>query len=162
LAELISRAISVKIQIVESDPYEHGLRASLNLGHTIGHAVEKASNYTLLHGEAIAIGLVAETILAEEVGIARSGLTRELIPVLKGFGLPVFAPDDISAEKILQAIKVDKKKVAGAVRFALPVDIGKIETGVEIRDLESALEFCSRGMVMARIDGRLPSHSKEA
>jgi 3-dehydroquinate synthetase len=144
LVELICRAIAVKIRIVESDPYEQGVRATLNLGHTIGHAVEKASGYRLLHGEAVSIGMVAESILAETLGIARQGLTQELISVLSGMGLPVFVPEDISEGEIIKAMKVDKKKAAGAILFALPVDVGSVKAGVEISDLESVLKSGSR------------------
>ena len=144
LVDLICRAITVKIRIVESDPFEQGVRATLNLGHTIGHAVEKTSGYRLLHGEAISIGMVAESILAETLGIARQGLTQELISVLSGMGLPFSIPEDISEGEIIKAMKVDKKKAAGAIRFALPVDVGSVKAGVEISDLESVLKSGSR------------------
>ena len=68
--------MAVKINVIEADPFERGLRASLNLGHTIGHAVETASGYRLRHGEAVAIGMVAEAGLAERAGIAAMGLTE--------------------------------------------------------------------------------------
>lgn len=145
--EVIRRAMTVKIRIVESDPLERGVRAALNLGHTIGHAVEKASGYKLSHGEAVSIGLVSESILAEELGIARRGLTRDFIPVLNTIGLPVLIPENISDGELIAAMKVDKKKAAGVIRFSLPVDVGDVRVGVEINDLESALESCSREKV---------------
>ena len=151
IAELIRRAMTVKICIVESDPHEQGVRAALNLGHTIGHAVEKASDYKLSHGEAVSIGLVAESILAEELGIARRGLTRELIPVLSGLGLPLLIPEGISDKELIAAMKVDKKKAAGVVRFSLPVEVGDVRVGVEIGDLESVMKSCSRENIQNHI-----------
>ncbi len=144
MAELISRAIGVKIDIIEKDPFEQNVRAALNLGHTIGHAVEIASGYRLLHGEAIAIGLVAETLLAESLGIAEQGLAEMFTPILRGWDLPVWIPDGISRQKILRAMRVDKKRGNGVVRFTLPVRIGEVKVGVEIKDLETVLDLISR------------------
>lgn len=136
IGEIIRRAIAVKIQVIEADPFEGGLRAVLNLGHTIGHAVEKVSNYQLRHGEAVAIGLVAEARLAEQVGVAQSGLVDEIACVCKLIGLPVDIPKDFDREDILEAMKVDKKRQGAKFKFALPVKIGEVRPGVEVSDLE--------------------------
>ncbi len=76
LPEVVRRAMAVKVKIIEGDPYEKGLRAALNLGHTVGHAVELVSGFSLLHGEAVAIGMVAEARLAERLTVAGRGLVR--------------------------------------------------------------------------------------
>jgi 3-dehydroquinate synthase len=73
LEQLVKRAMAVKIKVIEEDPYEKGVRATLNLGHTVGHAVELVSQFHLRHGEAVAIGMVAEARLAERLGIAEPG-----------------------------------------------------------------------------------------
>ena len=138
LESVVKRAMAVKISIIEEDPYEKGFRAALNLGHTIGHAVELASQFRLRHGEAIAIGMVAEAGLAERMDLTGEGLSDRIRQVLIGLGLPVDIPSDLSRQEILRAIRVDKKKNANAVRFALPVAIGKVEL-VEITELESVL-----------------------
>ncbi len=135
LAEIVRRAMAVKIRIIEADPFEHGERAALNLGHTVGHALEAASEYRLRHGEAIAIGMVVEARLAERLGLARPGLATQLARVLQGLGLPVEIPEELSLQAIRNAMQYDKKKTAGVVRFSLPLEIGKVQVGVEERDL---------------------------
>ena len=84
---LVRQSTAVKIRIIEEDPYERGLRQSLNLGHTIGHGVELACGLTISHGEAIAIGTVAEARLAEHLGLAQPGLADKLKNVLRNLGL---------------------------------------------------------------------------
>jgi len=140
LPEIVRRAMAVKINVIEADPFERGLRASLNLGHTIGHAVETASGYRLRHGEAVAIGMVAEARLAERAGIAAMGLTETIAGTLAGLGLPVKVPPGLSLESILQSMRYDKKMNAGALRFALPLKIGEVQAGVEVENLEAAFE----------------------
>ena len=76
--DLLQKALEVKINIIQQYPFERNERAKLNLGHTIGHGVEAASNYRLRHGEAIAIGLYGEALLAEQIGIADSGLSSKI------------------------------------------------------------------------------------
>ena len=138
LEETVKRAMAVKIQVIEEDPFEKGMRATLNLGHTVGHAVELVSQFELRHGEAIAIGMVTEANYAEQIGLARKGLTSEIASVLSRFGLPVSIPSGLPRDEIIHVMAVDKKKHATAIRFALPVEIGKVEL-VEVRDLERVL-----------------------
>jgi 3-dehydroquinate synthase len=138
LENIVKRAMAVKIQIIEADPYEKGIRAALNLGHTVGHAVELASRFKLRHGEAVAIGMVAEARYAERIGVASKGLAGEIAAVLSTIGLPVQIPRELSREEILRAMKVDKKKNAQVIRFALPVQIGEVKL-VDVTDLPEAL-----------------------
>jgi 3-dehydroquinate synthase len=138
LEEIVKRAISVKIKVIEEDPYEKGFRAALNLGHTVGHAVELVSKFELRHGEAIAIGTVIEAKYAEQIGIAEKGLADKIAEVISALGLPTEIPVEMPREKIIGAMWVDKKKSAKAIRFALPVKIGKVEL-VEVSDLESVI-----------------------
>ncbi len=139
LEEIIRRAVAVKIAIIEDDPYEKNVRASLNFGHTVGHAVELVSRFRLRHGEAVAIGMVAEARLAERLMLARKGLSDTIAATLSRLGLPVSIPDDLPREELVRAMRRDKKKVRGVVRFALPAEIGRVEL-VEVGDLEMALE----------------------
>ncbi len=139
LEEIVKRAMAVKIQIIEEDPYEKGIRAALNLGHTVGHAVELVSKFELRHGEAVAIGMVAEAKYAELIGVAGKGLADRIAETLIALGLPTQIPDDIPRGEIIRAMRVDKKKNAKAIRFALPSEIGRVEL-VEVSDLESVLD----------------------
>ena len=134
LEEVVRRSMAVKVRIVQADPHERGRRAVLNLGHTLGHAVETASDYQLLHGEAIAIGLVAEARLAEHLGLARGGLAKRIAACLDGLGLPTEIPAEISPEAIIQAAMIDKKRLAGSLRFVLPLRPGRVRVGVTVPD----------------------------
>lgn len=136
LEEIVRRAMAVKIKIIEEDPYEKGFRAALNLGHTVGHAVEIVSGFRLRHGEAVAIGMVVEAKLAERLTVAGKGLSETVTETLKALSLPIQIPGELSREEIIRAMRVDKKKSNGIMRFALPVEIGKVEL-VDVKDLET-------------------------
>jgi len=139
LEQIVKRAMAVKINVIEEDPYERGFRAALNLGHTVGHAVELVSKFELRHGEAIAIGMVAEAQLAERLTVAGKGLSEAIREVLLNVGLPVQIPEELPRQEILSAMRMDKKKNAKAIRFALPAEIGRVEL-VDVTDLEMVLE----------------------
>ncbi len=140
-AAFVACAMAVKIRTICQDPFENGIRASLNLGHTIGHGVEQAMRFTLSHGEAVAIGTVVEARIAETLGLAEKGLADRLAAVLGGLGLAVTLPPGLDRAACLRAIRLDKKRAAGVVRFALPVRIGLVKTGVAVPDtvLDAAL-----------------------
>ena len=139
LEKIVKHAMAVKIKVIEEDPYEKGIRAALNLGHTVGHAVELVSKFELRHGEAIAIGMVAEAKYAARVGLASQRTVDAIESALSKLGLPIEIPKDTPREEIIRAMRVDKKKTAQSIRFALPVEIGKVELD-EVNDLESVLE----------------------
>ena len=139
LDRIINRAISVKIDVITIDPYEENIRAILNYGHTLGHAIEKASNYSTRHGEAVAIGMVAATSLAERIGVARKGLTDEIKSCLLKLGLPIKIPANISQSSLIDAMLFDKKKDAGKIQLVLPVELGDVKFGVEIDDLQDLI-----------------------
>ena len=139
LEEIVKRAMAVKIKIIEEDPYEKGFRAALNLGHTVGHAVELVSKFELRHGEAVAIGMGTEANYAERIGIAKTGLAHGITDVLSKLGLPTSIPKGMPHEEIIRAMRIDKKKHASTIRFALPQEIGQVEL-VEVTNLEMVLE----------------------
>jgi shikimate kinase / 3-dehydroquinate synthase len=139
LEQVVKRAMAVKIKVIEEDPYERGFRAALNLGHTVGHAVELVSGFHLRHGEAVSIGMVAEAKLAERLTVAAKGLSGTISERLSEVGLPIRIPKELPRQELLRAMRVDKKKSNGVVRFALPVQIGKVDL-VDVADLEMALE----------------------
>ena len=137
--EVVRRAIAVKAAVIEEDPYEAGRRASLNLGHTLGHAIELASDFRLKHGEAVAIGTVAAARLSERLGLAQSGLAGQIEAALRGLGLPVQTPSWLERGRILAAMGHDKKRAGGKVRFVLPVRIGEARWGVEVEELSAIM-----------------------
>jgi shikimate kinase / 3-dehydroquinate synthase len=139
LEEIVKRAIAVKIKVIEEDPYEKGFRAALNLGHTVGHAVELVSGFRLRHGEAVAIGIVAEAKLAERLAVAGKGLSDAIGESLSKLRLPIHIPKELPREELIHAMRMDKKKTNGVIRFALPVEIGRVDL-VDVADLEMALE----------------------
>ena len=138
LEAIVKRAMAVKIKVIEEDPYEKGFRAALNLGHTVGHAVELVSRFQMRHGEAVAVGMVAEAKLAERLSVANPGLSDRIASVLSALGLPVQIPPVLPREEIIRAMKADKKKHATAIRFALPAKVGYVEL-VDVQDLELVL-----------------------
>lgn len=139
LEEVVKRAMAVKIKVIEEDPYEKGFRAALNLGHTVGHAVELVSKFALRHGEAISIGMAAEARYAARVGLAGAGVVEAIESTLTSLGLPIHIPAEMSHEEIIRVMRVDKKKNAKSIRFALPIEIGKVEL-VDVTDLDEVLK----------------------
>ncbi|HUF37975.1 MAG TPA: 3-dehydroquinate synthase [Anaerolineales bacterium] len=123
----ITRSMDVKIRTIEADPLEKGPRAVLNFGHTVGHAVEHVSGYSLAHGEAVAIGMTVETALAEQLGIAEKGLSARITDRLAHLGLPTAIPSGLDRDRILEVMDRDKKVAGGRLRFALPHRIGAVE-----------------------------------
>lgn len=146
LATLVRRSVQIKAAVVGEDERESGRRAILNAGHTVAHAVEHASSYALPHGEAVALGLVAECELAEAMGIGRRGLGAEVAALLQRLGLPVRLEDGLPRDRVLAAMAADKKNRAARVRFALPRDVGTMFPGeqwtvaAEDRAIASALD----------------------
>jgi 3-dehydroquinate synthase len=124
LVECVTRSVEIKRVIVGRDPRESGERRTLNLGHTLGHALELVSGYTLLHGEAVAIGMTLEARLAERMGVARGGTADEIATVLRRAGLPTERPAALEPAAVLAATRRDKKVKGGAVGYALPAGIG--------------------------------------
>jgi len=139
ITELISRAVAVKVDIIATDPFEKGLRQSLNFGHTIGHGVEKASKYQLSHGECVAIGMIAETRLAESIKLAEPGLADKLAADFAKLGLPVSIPAGLDRQEIIAATLLDKKRSVKQIHFALPERIGKVQTGLVVEDWENRI-----------------------
>jgi 3-dehydroquinate synthase len=128
LREVIGRCCRLKAEIVEQDEREEsGRRAILNYGHTFGHAIESATRYqTLLHGEAVAIGMLCASRLAESLGLVDSDFTRRQRDLLVAFGLPVDVPA-IDLDAMLDAMHQDKKVADGRLRFVLPTRMGSVE-----------------------------------
>ncbi|MGB2982336.1 MAG: 3-dehydroquinate synthase [Candidatus Bipolaricaulia bacterium] len=124
-ADRIARALGVKIRVVERDPLERGNRVILNLGHTVGHALEMLSGYELRHGEAVAIGLVAAARLGSKRGLATPLLVETIERILGRNGLPTDCPA-YRVDEIETAMGRDKKRAAGVLRWVIPQGIGDV------------------------------------
>ena len=135
----IVEALSVKVEMIQKDPYEKGPRAMLNLGHTIGHAIELLSDFRIAHGYAVAIGMVAEAKLAEQIGITKPVFVEELTRTLNPIGLPTKIPQFMNRSEIIETMRLDKKNSKKNIRFSLPKSVGQVETGVVLEDLEKLL-----------------------
>jgi 3-dehydroquinate synthase len=130
LQGILERSAAAKARVVAADEQEGGLRAILNYGHTLGHVVEALCGYgTYLHGEAVAIGMVAAGELSCELGLWRAADQARQRQVIAAAGLPLAWPD-LQPDAVLACLQGDKKVRDGRVRFVLPTAIG----AVEIRD----------------------------
>ena len=126
LEEVIARCCEIKGAVVAADEREADLRRILNFGHTLGHAVEAASNYTLAHGLAVGLGMVAACRLAAGKGIFLQDQAEAVCRLIADYGLPTEIPAEFSTGKIKSFLKTDKKTVGGRPFFVLPTEIGKV------------------------------------
>lgn len=127
LETIITRSCGAKAEVVSQDEKEGGIRAILNYGHTIGHAVESLTNYKqFVHGEAVAIGMVAAGKIALEMSLWTEAEAKRQDTLITKTGLPTDIPPELVMDDILTTIKSDKKVKAGKVRFILPTTIGKV------------------------------------
>lgn len=143
LIEMIIRSCTVKKLVVEKDPREQGERALLNFGHTIGHAIEKAMNFEMLHGECIALGMVAAAYISWKHNWLSMDEYYEVRDMFVPFNLPI-SIDCIDPEEILRLTKSDKKMDAGQIKFVLLKKVGKAVIDKTVTDdeiLESIREI---------------------
>jgi len=126
---LIESSCRIKADVVSGDEREEsGLRAILNFGHTIGHAVEGLTAYRRYrHGEAVSIGMVSAVCIGEAIGFTDSVVRRRLLRVLEQLELPCWLPDDISDDELVSACSKDKKSVGASLRFVLASEVGSVE-----------------------------------
>lgn len=135
LAEAVYRGCSIKAEIVSQDEREQGVRAHLNLGHTFGHAFEVLLSYSRLnHGEAVSIGMVLAARLAEQLGIAPSGIADFTRNVLRKFHLPTDWPAELEPSDVLSVMRRDKKVQNGKLRLVLPVTIGAVTVVDDVKE----------------------------
>jgi 3-dehydroquinate synthase len=127
--------------VVEEDEKESGRRRVLNFGHTVGHAIEKASGYSIPHGDAVAMGMMAATSLSVSWGRFPASDLARLERLCQAWGLPTRIPAALTSRTILDALSADKKRVSGALHFVLPVNIGKTVEVIDpdLSDLEQVL-----------------------
>ncbi len=144
LMQLISQCCQFKADIVEQDEKEQGVRALLNLGHTFGHAIETATNYHYLHGEAVGLGMVMAAELSAQMGYCEASIRKMLENLLQAFDLPIMLESNISANTLLRLMKSDKKVINDEHRLILMKGLGGsfIAEGIKDTDILSALNSC--------------------
>jgi 3-dehydroquinate synthase len=123
---LVRANIAIKSGVVARDEREGGVRKTLNFGHTIGHAVESLSGYAMLHGECIAVGMIAEAHIAALLGLADASLARAVAQLVHAVGLPSSIPAAMTTAAVITATRSDKKARAGSVEYALPTKLGEM------------------------------------
>jgi 3-dehydroquinate synthase len=146
LEHIVRRSCEIKADVVSKDEREGGLRAILNFGHTVGHAVENAENYTMRHGYAVAIGMVYAARLAHRTGLCHASVTERVEKLIKAYGLPTDLSSlsrKPSVTELMDTMQVDKKAEGGKVKFILPKKIGEVVITKEwedgaLRDILSA------------------------
>lgn len=148
--ELVWRSVEIKADVVRRDEREGGVRKTLNLGHTLGHAIEHVDGYAMRHGEAVALGMVLESAIAERLGVASPGTATEVRELVERVGLPATLPPHIAPARVVEATHLDKKVRAGVVEYALPARVGAMAGGdrgwaLPVPDA-LALEVLTRGL----------------
>lgn len=142
LRHIIHTSCRIKAEVVSKDERESGLREILNYGHTAGHALETVTQYKdYLHGEAVAWGMYAEAKIAAAMKLLPNQALGEIKDLIADYGLPVSIPKDIELQHLVDAMIYDKKTVAGAIKFVLPTEIGKVKIlkGIEKDIIRSVL-----------------------
>lgn len=142
LEEMVLRSIQIKQAVVEADPKEKGLRAILNFGHTVGHAIETLKQFQMLHGECVALGMQAAAYISWKRGYIEKEDFFEIRDMFVGFHLPI-SLDDLATADILEVMKNDKKAVGGTIQFILLKDIGSavIDKTVTEEEMTEAIDY---------------------
>ena len=140
LDEIIARCCELKAEYVRQDPHDHGVRMQLNFGHTLAHALENACGYgTLLHGEAVSIGMIAAARWGETLGVTPAGTAERIEKVLAAYGLMTAPPGGLSKDALAASMALDKKAEGSRVRTVLLTEIGACTamplTPAQLRDL---------------------------
>jgi len=144
LVDLVERNVKIKAAVVMEDEKEAGVRAHLNFGHTFAHASEAGTEYRrYLHGEAVALGMVAATRLAVDAGRCDGTVTDQLVGLLEKVGLPTRAPDLPATDKLMDIMRSDKKVAGGRVRLVLPDQLGAVSIVRDTPDAQVATAWDS-------------------
>ncbi len=155
-AKLVARCCRIKARFVCQDPREHGVRAALNFGHTVAHALEAETSSRLAHGEAVGLGMLAACSIAEEIGVAREPMRPRLQAVLARLGLPTHWRRRPQRASLRNFLARDKKASAGTLRFVLTPRIGSVSVGhaVSAEVLERALATLDAPAAVGRARSR--------
>lgn len=125
LQNMIYKSCDIKRKIVEQDPEEKDMRKLLNFGHTVGHAIEAASDYKIRHGEAVAIGMIIESKISTELNLLPQNVSDAITQILCSYEMPLKWPEDIKAEQLMNYFKLDKKNLNNEIYCVMLEDIGK-------------------------------------
>ena len=141
LSQMVKKSCEIKRDVVQRDPTEKGERALLNFGHTIGHAIEKARNFELYHGECVALGCIAAAYISMKKGLIETGTCYEIRDMFVPFNLPI-SVENVDPEEIVKLVKSDKKMDNNAIKFILLHDIGDafIDTTVTDEEIREAVK----------------------
>ncbi len=143
LQEIIRKSCQAKVDVVSQDEKEAGIRAILNYGHTIGHAIESLTGYSKInHGEAVGIGMIAAGKIAGKLGMWAEQTTQRQETLIQKAALPISIPTALKSDDILESLQLDKKVKAGKVRFILPTNLGqvKITDSVSSENIKTVIE----------------------
>lgn len=142
LLNLVESCCQIKRSIVEIDEKEQGLRRILNFGHTLGHALETISKFTITHGEGVALGMIAAARISEKMGYLKNGEAGRIAALIRQTGLPVKIPKSLDGEKIIAQLRMDKKKKDGIIHFVLLKKIGMpfIHANIEHKLIAAVIE----------------------
>ncbi len=143
MTHIIRRSCEIKSEVVSRDERESGLRAILNYGHTIGHAIETITGYTkYLHGEAVTIGMYMEAKLSQQLGFIDNKEVLRIKALIDSYGLPSEMPGEIQINDLMESMQIDKKTVAGKMHFVLPEKVGsvRIHGGITADDIKKLVE----------------------
>ncbi len=128
-ASLVARSVELKARVVSEDEREGGFRQILNFGHTLGHALEAASDYRIPHGSAVALGMVLEARLGERLGITTPGVAALLARTLRKLELPTILSDPMDPDRLIGLASRDKKARGGVSRCVLLSELGEVDRG---------------------------------
>ncbi|MBY8996989.1 MAG: 3-dehydroquinate synthase [Candidatus Thorarchaeota archaeon] len=149
ISKIVERALRNKARIVEADEREErGKREILNFGHTVGHAIETYSNHSILHGQAVAIGMVEEARITVRMGLLENSVLESLIFILSLFGLPTEIPNGMDVTQLNSIMLQDKKVRHGRLMIPMLVDLGKTE--MKMIDLDNNLNLIRRNGVESK------------
>jgi 3-dehydroquinate synthase len=142
---LIARNVQIKATVIEADEKEGGLRAILNYGHTVGHAIEAAAEYQYRHGEAVILGMIAAGQIAVERNLWPQEARRRQDDLLARLGIPQ-GLTAVSVERIVERTHADKKRVGGKSKFILPRQIGRVEIieGIDDDEVRASVEYVQK------------------
>jgi 3-dehydroquinate synthase len=126
-ARAVLRSIEIKSEVVSEDERESGLRQILNFGHTLGHALESASDFGIPHGSAVALGMILEARLGEAMGVTEAGSSKILERVVSAMGLPTEIPKGVSVDEVVHFTQMDKKGRKGKPRYVLLSRLGLVD-----------------------------------
>jgi 3-dehydroquinate synthase len=142
LLKLVENCCRIKKSIVEIDEKEQGLRRILNFGHTLGHAIEAASKYTISHGEGVALGMIAAARISEKKKYLDTAQFKRIEEIILKAGLPGKIPCDFSADDIISRLAMDKKKKDDIIHFVLLKKIGMpfVNGGIDDKLISDVIE----------------------